>query len=50
MEPELLTERLDGVLLLTMNRPDALNALGGTMMWDMLQAMQAAATDPAPRL
>ncbi|MBV1798022.1 enoyl-CoA hydratase [Siccirubricoccus sp. G192] len=47
MEPELLTERLDGVLLLTMNRPDALNALGGTMMWDMLQAMQTAATDPA---
>jgi 2-(1,2-epoxy-1,2-dihydrophenyl)acetyl-CoA isomerase len=47
MKPELLTETADGVLLLTMNRPDALNALGGAMMGDMLQAMQAAAVDNA---
>jgi 2-(1,2-epoxy-1,2-dihydrophenyl)acetyl-CoA isomerase len=46
MEPELLTERAgDGVLLLTLNRPEALNALGGTMMWDLLQALQDAAAD-----
>jgi 2-(1,2-epoxy-1,2-dihydrophenyl)acetyl-CoA isomerase len=46
MEPELLAERAeDGVLLLTMNRPEALNALGGTIMWDLLQALQGAATD-----
>ncbi len=46
MEPELLTERAgDGVLLLTLNRPEALNALGGNMMWDLLQALQDAAAD-----
>lgn len=46
MEPELLAERAEGVLLLTLNRPEALNALGGDMMRDLLHALQAAATDP----
>lgn len=47
MQPELLVESAEGVALLTMNRPDVLNALGGDMMWEMLQALQAAAADPA---
>ncbi|MFC7692312.1 enoyl-CoA hydratase/isomerase family protein [Paeniroseomonas aquatica] len=47
MAPELLQETADGVLLLTMNRPEALNALGGTMMWDLLKALGEAAVDPA---
>ena len=47
MEPELLQESADGVLLLTMNRPEALNALGGNMMWDLLKALGDAAVDPA---
>ncbi|MCO6419574.1 enoyl-CoA hydratase [Siccirubricoccus sp. KC 17139] len=46
MAEELLQERFDGVLLLTMNRPEVLNALGMDMMWQMVQALQAAATDP----
>ena len=32
MEAELLTERADGVALLTMNRPEQLNALGGDLL------------------
>ena len=39
MEPELLLERDGGLLLMTMNRPDVLNALGSSMMWEMLQAL-----------
>jgi 2-(1,2-epoxy-1,2-dihydrophenyl)acetyl-CoA isomerase len=46
MAPELLQERTEGVLLLTMNRPEVLNALGGRMMWDLLEALQNASTDP----
>jgi 2-(1,2-epoxy-1,2-dihydrophenyl)acetyl-CoA isomerase len=44
---ELLQERAEGVLWLTMNRPEVLNALGGTMMSDLLAALTEAATDPA---
>ena len=40
---ELLQERAEGVLWLTMNRPEVLNALGGNMMWDLLSALGAAA-------
>ncbi len=47
MQPELLVESAEGVVLLTMNRPDVLNALGGSMMEEMLRALQAAASDPA---
>ena len=43
---ELLQERADGVLWLTMNRPEVLNALGGAMMSDLLQALTEAAADP----
>ena len=45
MEPELLTERADGVALLTMNRPEQLNALGGDMLPMLLDALRKAATD-----
>jgi 2-(1,2-epoxy-1,2-dihydrophenyl)acetyl-CoA isomerase len=43
---ELLQERAEGVLWLTMNRPEVLNALGGTMMRDLQQALAEAAADP----
>ncbi|MBL6078566.1 enoyl-CoA hydratase [Belnapia sp. T18] len=43
---ELLQERAEGVLWLTMNRPEVLNALGGNMMWDLLTALTEAASDP----
>lgn len=46
MERELLVERADGVALLTMNRPEQLNALGGDMLALLLEALQDAATDP----
>ncbi len=45
MEPELLVERADGVALLTMNRPERLNALGGGMLPLLLEALEAAAAD-----
>jgi 2-(1,2-epoxy-1,2-dihydrophenyl)acetyl-CoA isomerase len=46
MAAELLQERIEGILLLTMNRPEVLNALGGNMMWDLLEALQKASADP----
>jgi 2-(1,2-epoxy-1,2-dihydrophenyl)acetyl-CoA isomerase len=46
MEAELLLERDGGVLVMTMNRPEVLNALGSSMMWEMLKALQDAAADP----
>ena len=46
MQPDLLAERDGGVLVLTMNRPESLNALGGNMMWDMVEALGKAAVDP----
>src|SRR3954470_20622069 len=45
MAEELLQERAAGVLWLTMNRPEVLNALGSRMMWDLLQALTTAAAD-----
>lgn len=43
-----LLERLeDGVLTLTMNRPDRLNALNGEMLQCLLDAVGRAAADPA---
>ena len=45
MEPELLTERADGVALLTMNRPEHLNALGGDMLTLLLEALRELAAD-----
>jgi 2-(1,2-epoxy-1,2-dihydrophenyl)acetyl-CoA isomerase len=46
MEPELLLSVQDRVLRMTMNRPEALNALGGSMMTDMLKALRDAAGNP----
>jgi 2-(1,2-epoxy-1,2-dihydrophenyl)acetyl-CoA isomerase len=45
----LLFEVKDGVALLTLNRPDRLNALGGTLRDDLLDAVTRAAADPAVR-
>jgi 2-(1,2-epoxy-1,2-dihydrophenyl)acetyl-CoA isomerase len=44
-EAELLAERVDGVALLTMNRPEQLNALGGDMLTLLLDALRNVATD-----
>lgn len=46
MSDELLQERIEGVLLLTMNRPEVLNALGSEMLWELLDALRKAAEDP----
>ncbi len=46
MEPELLLERDGGVLVMTMNRPEVLNALGMSMMSDMQKALEDASHDP----
>lgn len=45
MEPELLTERAEGVAVLTLNRPEQLNALGADMLPMLLRALEALATD-----
>jgi 2-(1,2-epoxy-1,2-dihydrophenyl)acetyl-CoA isomerase len=45
MEPELLVQRADGVALLTMNRPEQLNALGGDMLSLLLDTLREIATD-----
>ena len=42
---ELLAERADGVALLTMNRPERLNALGGDMLTLLLDALRRLAAD-----
>jgi 2-(1,2-epoxy-1,2-dihydrophenyl)acetyl-CoA isomerase len=44
MTEELLEEVTDGVAMLTMNRPDRLNALSGPMLTAMLEALQRLAT------
>jgi 2-(1,2-epoxy-1,2-dihydrophenyl)acetyl-CoA isomerase len=46
MTDELLSKKDKGVLVLTMNRPDAMNALTPTMMQAQLDALSAAAADP----
>ena len=46
MTEELLEEVTDGVAMLTMNRPDRLNALSGPMLTAMLEAIQRLATSP----
>ena len=44
MTEELVEEVTDGVAMLTMNRPDRLNALSGPMLTAMLEALQRLAT------
>jgi 2-(1,2-epoxy-1,2-dihydrophenyl)acetyl-CoA isomerase len=50
-EPDapLLTEVADGVATLTLNRPDALNALNSQLRRELLAAIKAAARDEATR-
>ncbi|MFB4308312.1 enoyl-CoA hydratase/isomerase family protein [Actinomadura sp. GTD37] len=43
--PDVLTERHGGVLLLRLNRPHRHNAIGGTMLRDLLAAFDEAAAD-----
>jgi len=45
MSQDLLVTKEAGVALLTMNRPDSLNALGGTMMTQLLEALQVITLD-----
>lgn len=47
MDRALLETVEDGVLTLTMNRPDRLNALNGEMLQGMVDAVARAAADPA---
>lgn len=47
--PTVLLERRDAVALITLNRPDALNALLGGMRADLREAFEQAAGDPAVR-
>jgi 2-(1,2-epoxy-1,2-dihydrophenyl)acetyl-CoA isomerase len=44
---EILVEHTDGVALITLNRPDRLNALVNTMMAQLVDAVAEAARDPA---
>jgi enoyl-CoA hydratase len=49
-EPLLLTEDLGPVRRLTMNRPDALNALSGALMDALMEGLDAAADDDGVRV
>jgi 2-(1,2-epoxy-1,2-dihydrophenyl)acetyl-CoA isomerase len=46
----LLYERKDGIATLTLNRPDRLNALGGTLRQDLFDAVTRAGADPDVRV
>src|SRR5207253_777982 len=46
----LLYEVKDGIATLTLNRPDRLNALGGTLRDDLFDAVTRSAADPAVRV
>ena len=50
MNDVLLQERDEGVLVLTMNRPERLNALNPSLMRALLDAASAAAADPEVRV
>ena len=45
----IIYEAKDGVATITLNRPDAANALNDTMAGDLLDALQQAGTDPSIR-
>ncbi len=47
--PDMLYEKRDHVAIFTMNRPDRLNALGGTMQADLEAALADFSADPAMR-
>lgn len=47
--PDLLYEKRDGFAIFTMNRPERLNALGGTMPDDLLEALADFHADPQMR-
>jgi enoyl-CoA hydratase/carnithine racemase len=47
--PDLLYEKRDHVAVFTMNRPERLNALGGTMMSDLAEALADFNADPEMR-
>jgi 2-(1,2-epoxy-1,2-dihydrophenyl)acetyl-CoA isomerase len=49
MHDELIERHEDGVLVLTLNRPDRLNALTPAMTTALLAALRSAALDPAVR-
>ena len=46
----LLYEVKDGIATLTLNRPDRLNALGGTLRDDLFDAVTRSAADPDVRV
>jgi 2-(1,2-epoxy-1,2-dihydrophenyl)acetyl-CoA isomerase len=48
-EPKLLTDARDGILTLTLNRPDKLNAIDNELATDLLGALEAAAANEAVR-
>jgi enoyl-CoA hydratase/carnithine racemase len=48
--PVLLEQRYRGVLRLTLNRPDARNALSAALMSALLEALSRTATDPQARV
>jgi 2-(1,2-epoxy-1,2-dihydrophenyl)acetyl-CoA isomerase len=48
-EPKLLTDARDGILTLTLNRPDKLNAIDNELATDLLRALDAAGTDDTVR-
>ena len=47
--PDVLTEREDGLAVLTFNRPERLNAIGGTMLPELAEAIPALVGDPQVR-
>src|SRR4051794_24155930 len=47
--PDLIYEKHDGYAIFTMNRPERLNALGGTMQSDLTAALADFNRDPAMR-
>ncbi|MEO8389220.1 MAG: enoyl-CoA hydratase/isomerase family protein [Polaromonas sp.] len=49
-EPKLLTNSRDGVLTLTLNRPEKLNAVDNDLSRSLLQALEAGATDETVRV
>jgi enoyl-CoA hydratase len=46
----LLVERCDGVLAITINRPDVLNAVTSDMAWDVVDAVEEASRDASVRV